>query len=45
MKTKTGIVHRDSRQWEIVEVDLDGPRQGELLIKMAASGLCHSDDH
>ena len=32
-------------QWEIVELDLDEPRQGELVIKMAASGLCHSDDH
>jgi NDMA-dependent alcohol dehydrogenase len=31
--------------WEVVEVDLDEPRQGELLVKMFASGLCHSDDH
>ena len=32
-------------RWEVVEVDLEAPRQGELLIKMVASGLCHSDDH
>ena len=32
-------------KWEVVEVDVDDPRQGELLIKMVASGLCHSDDH
>ncbi len=31
--------------WEVVEVDLEEPRQGELLVKMFASGLCHSDDH
>jgi NDMA-dependent alcohol dehydrogenase len=32
-------------KWEVAELDLDGPRQGELLIRMVASGLCHSDDH
>jgi NDMA-dependent alcohol dehydrogenase len=32
-------------KWEVVEVDLDSPRQGELQLKMVASGLCHSDDH
>ncbi len=32
-------------KWEVAEVDLDEPRQGELQLKMVASGLCHSDDH
>jgi len=32
-------------EWEIVELDIDEPRHGELLVKLAASGLCHSDDH
>ena len=45
MKTKTAIMRQSPGEWEIVEVDLAEPRQGELLIKMAASGLCHSDDH
>ena len=51
MKTKTAIVSSypdkavGPNKWEVVEVDLDEPRQGELLIKMIASGLCHSDDH
>ena len=31
--------------WEVVEADLDGPREGEMLVRMVASGLCHSDDH
>ena len=38
-------VKPETGKWEIVEVDLDEPRQGELLLKMVASGLCHSDDH
>jgi NDMA-dependent alcohol dehydrogenase len=45
MKTKAAVVHGAPGKWEVVELDLDGPRQGELLIRMEASGLCHSDDH
>ncbi|MBA3605520.1 MAG: NDMA-dependent alcohol dehydrogenase [Actinomycetota bacterium] len=49
MKTKTAIIREQPagapREWEVVEVDLEDPRQDELLIKMVASGLCHSDDH
>ncbi|MHB1582413.1 MAG: NDMA-dependent alcohol dehydrogenase [Acidimicrobiales bacterium] len=45
MKTRTAIVRNAPSKWEVVEVDLDGPRQGELLVRMVASGLCHSDDH
>ena len=45
MKTKAAVVFEGSRQWDVVELDLDGPRQGELLVRMVASGLCHSDDH
>lgn len=50
MKTRTAVIRQlpnkpVSEKWEIVEVELDAPRQGELLIKMVASGLCHSDDH
>jgi alcohol dehydrogenase len=32
-----------SRPLEIVELDLEGPKRGEVLIRMAAAGLCHSD--
>jgi S-(hydroxymethyl)glutathione dehydrogenase/alcohol dehydrogenase len=28
-----------------MELELDDPRQGEITVKMVASGLCHSDDH
>jgi NDMA-dependent alcohol dehydrogenase len=50
MRTRTAIVRNspvkpDAEKWEVVEVELDAPRSGELLIKMVASGLCHSDDH
>ena len=44
MKTKTAIMRQSPGEWEVVEVDLEPPRQGEVLLKMYASGLCHSDD-
>ncbi|MGC1738758.1 alcohol dehydrogenase catalytic domain-containing protein, partial [Mycobacterium sp.] len=31
--------------WEIREVDLDPPHAGEVLVRMAVAGICHSDDH
>lgn len=30
---------------EILEVEVDEPRQDEILVRMVGSGLCHSDDH
>ena len=45
MKTRSALMTQAPGQWEIHEVDLDEPRQGELLLDMVASGLCHSDDH
>jgi Zn-dependent alcohol dehydrogenase len=38
------LLHQPGK-WELVEVEFDRPRQGELLISMAAAGLCHSDAH
>jgi alcohol dehydrogenase len=35
--------YADSRPLEIVELDLEPPGEGELLVRVAAAGLCHSD--
>ncbi len=45
MKTRTAVIREAPGKWDIVECDVEEPRQGELLVKMVASGLCHSDDH
>ncbi|MGF1598029.1 MAG: NDMA-dependent alcohol dehydrogenase [Acidimicrobiales bacterium] len=45
MKTRGAVLMSSPGEWEIVELDLEEPRQGELLIDLVASGLCHSDDH
>ena len=45
MKTRGAILRQVPGEWEVVDIDWDEPQQGELLIKMVASGMCHSDDH
>jgi Zn-dependent alcohol dehydrogenase len=45
MKTKAAILWGLNQKWEVEEVELDGPRESEVLVELAASGLCHSDHH
>lgn len=45
MKTKAAVMWGLHQKWEVEEVDLDGPKENEVLVKLVASGLCHSDDH
>jgi alcohol dehydrogenase (nicotinoprotein) len=45
MKTRAGILRGVGQPWEVVELELDPPKAGEVLIKYVASGLCHSDEH
>jgi len=46
MKTKAAIVYEQpSKRIEIEELDLDGPKDGEVLIRYTHAGLCHSDLH
>ena len=35
--------YADSRPLRVETIDLDGPGEGEVLVKVAAAGLCHSD--
>jgi NDMA-dependent alcohol dehydrogenase len=45
MKTKAAVVYEPGKPIEIEELDLDGPREGEVLIRYTHAGLCHSDIH
>ncbi len=45
MKTHGAVIQKTPGTYEVIEMDLEEPRQGEILVRMAASGLCHSDDH
>ncbi|EUA75258.1 alcohol dehydrogenase GroES-like domain protein [Mycobacterium xenopi 4042] len=45
MKSRAAILHDVGGPWSVEEFQLDPPRAGEVLVEMAAAGLCHSDDH
>jgi NDMA-dependent alcohol dehydrogenase len=43
--SKSAILWNVGEKWNVESVDLVEPRAGEVLVKIKASGLCHSDDH
>lgn len=43
MKTMAAVAFEAAKPLEIVEVDLDGPRAGEVLVELKATGVCHTD--
>ena len=45
MKTRAAILRERNTPWSVEEIELDPPKAGEVLVKLAASGLCHSDEH
>jgi len=45
MKVQAAILRAAHQPFELVELDLDDPRPGEVRVKIAASGVCHSDYH
>ena len=45
MKTKAAVLWEINAPWSIEEIELDPPGPGEVLVKIAASGMCHSDEH
>ena len=45
MKTKAAVLWEPGRDWQIEEIELGDPVAGEVQVRLAASGLCHSDEH
>jgi S-(hydroxymethyl)glutathione dehydrogenase/alcohol dehydrogenase len=43
MKTRAAVAFEAAKPLEVVEVDLDGPRSGEVLVEVKATGICHTD--
>ena len=44
MKTRAAVAFEKAKPLEIVDVDLEGPRQGEVLVEIKATGICHTDE-
>jgi S-(hydroxymethyl)glutathione dehydrogenase/alcohol dehydrogenase len=43
MKTRAAVAVNAGKPLEIMEVDLEGPKFGEVLVEIKATGLCHTD--
>ncbi len=43
MKTRAAVAFEACRPLEIVELDLEGPKSGEVLVELMATGICHTD--
>lgn len=44
MKTRAAVAFEAGKPLEIVEVDLEGPKAGEVMVEMKATGICHTDE-
>jgi len=45
MRVQGAVCYEVGSKWSIEDLELDEPREGEVLVRVEASGLCHSDDH
>lgn len=43
VKVKAAVASRADAPLEITEVDLEGPKAGEVLVEIKATGVCHTD--
>ena len=43
MKTRAAVAFEAKKPLEIVELDLEGPKPGEVLVEIMATGICHTD--
>ena len=43
MKTRAAVAWEAGKPLEIEEIDLEGPKQGEVLLRNVATGVCHTD--
>jgi S-(hydroxymethyl)glutathione dehydrogenase/alcohol dehydrogenase len=44
MRTRTALALKAGAPLEVTEVNLDGPRAGEVLVEIRATGICHTDE-
>ena len=43
MKTKAAVAFESAKPLEIEMIDLEGPKEGEVLVKIISTGVCHTD--
>ncbi|GAA2881349.1 NDMA-dependent alcohol dehydrogenase [Pseudonocardia halophobica] len=45
MKTKGALLYEPNTDWKVEEIEIGDPVAGEVQVRLAATGLCHSDEH
>jgi NDMA-dependent alcohol dehydrogenase len=45
MQVRGAVIHAVNEKWSIEQMELEDPRENEVLVRVIASGLCHSDEH
>ena len=45
MDVRAAVVHGPNQPFVMETLQLDGPREGEVLVHIKSTGLCHSDLH
>ncbi len=43
MKSRAAVAFEPKQPLEVVDVELDGPKRGEVLVEIMATGICHTD--
>ena len=44
MNVRAAVAHAPGKPLEVTDVQLDGPRAGEVLVEIKATGICHTDE-
>ncbi|MDW9399778.1 S-(hydroxymethyl)glutathione dehydrogenase, partial [Sinorhizobium meliloti] len=44
MRTRAALAVQAGKPLVVTEVELEGPRAGEVLVEVKATGICHTDD-
>jgi NDMA-dependent alcohol dehydrogenase len=45
VRSRGAVIREVPGKFEVVDLEVDDPREGEIQVQLVASGLCHSDDH
>lgn len=45
VKSRAAIIGGTGQDWEVVDIEVDAPKHGEVIVEWKAAGLCHSDEH
>ena len=45
MQSRAAVIHGTGQDWEILDIEVDDPKEGEVIVEWKVAGLCHSDEH